>query len=423
MEYDQDYVLQLEKTVANLNRLLDASHVLNNTILSEESRFEDLLTYLMNAAAEITDSEAASVLLWQPQTQELIFVATTTGVNAAQSIIGKPVPLDSIAGQIYQRGKLIEVDDVRQEPRHYNKVDSEIDFVTRSLLGVPMISKNKVIGVLEVVNKRELPWTMQDRTNLSMLAGEAAVTIEVAQMVNNLQRANDELSELDKLKNDFIAIASHELRTPLGIIMGYASFLQETTDEAIHKHASKVMGSALQLRGIIEDMINLRYLKQKPSDLNIEDITLQTLLGDLQQDMGTLADSSKHRIEITCEDKLSLLRIDRSRISMALLNMVNNAISFTPEDGLIKIVAWVHNEREARISVTDEGIGLEQKELERIFEEFYQVEHHMTRRVGGLGIGLSITRALVNAHQGRVWAESPGLHEGTTFTIALPLAE
>lgn len=419
----QNYMEQLEATVKNLNKLIEVNSVLNTALLSEDSRVDMLLSYLMNAAADITDSEAASVLLWDKNTQDLFFAATTTGPGASHDLIGKPVPLDSIAGTIFQEKRLIQVDDATKDPRHYDKVDEDIKFVTRSLLGVPMIAKNDVIGVLEVVNKRELPWTMEDRNNLSMLANEAAVAIDVARMVTELQRVNDELSELDKLKSDFIAIASHELRTPLGIILGYASFLEEADDEDTRGHASKVMASALQLRRIIDDMINLRYLKQKPSDLNREIVTLATILDDLQRDIRTLTNANHHKLEVVCHRGDAEVFVDRSRIAMALMNILNNATSFTPEGGSIKIEAKVPNNREVWISISDTGIGMEEDKLDKIFEEFFQVEDHMVRRHGGLGIGLSICRALVQVHGGRVWATSPGLHQGSTFTVSLPLAQ
>jgi signal transduction histidine kinase len=417
-----EYVAELEKRVATLTRLLEVNNVMNSTLLNADSRLESVLSYLMDTAADLTDSEAASVLLWNNNTRELFFAASTTSIPASRSLIGRPVPLDSIAGTILRERQIVQVDDTASDPRHYNELDKENSFVTRSLLGVPMISKNRAIGVLEVVNKRQLPWTMDDRENLSVLATEAAVAIEVAQLVVNLQRANEELSEVDKLKNDFIAIASHELRTPLGIIMGYASFLQDSEDKATSGHASKVMDSALQLRRIIEDMINLRQLKQKPANLVRERLPLGMLIDDLQRDVLTLAGAGQHDLKLECDDPDVTVLVDRSRISMALVNVLNNAFTFTPKDGKIRVRAHVPNEREAWISISDDGTGLEEVELERIFDEFYQVEDHMTRHRGGLGIGLSIARALVKAHGGRIWASSPGLGQGATFTIALPLA-
>lgn len=419
-----DYIRQLEGKVAALERLIEVNTVLNGALLSATPKIDALLSYIMDAAASITDCEAASILLWRQNTQELFFAATTSDNEQSRALIGKPVPLDSIAGTIFTERRTVQVDDAMSDPRHYNKVDQDIQFVTRSLLGVPMISKLKVIGVLEVVNKRNLPWTAEDQANLSILAEEAAVVIEVAQLVLALQKANQELSELDKLKSDFIAIASHELRTPLGVILGYASFLQEeATTKQVGEHAAKVMASALQLRKIIEDMVNLRYLKQNPSEMFFERISVHDLLHEIQTESLTPIEASGHTLVIDPPDEDIIVSVDRSRLMMAVNNLMDNAIRFTPQPGTITLKARLHNRREMWLSVIDSGIGLEKKELERIFDEFYQVEDHMTRKHGGLGIGLSISRALIRAHGGRLWAESAGLGRGASFTMSLPLAK
>ncbi|MFW5748144.1 MAG: ATP-binding protein [Chloroflexota bacterium] len=419
----QDYVDRLEKRVANLTRLLEINNTLNSVLLRQDVGIDALLRYLMDAAVKLTDCEGASVLLWNEDHQKLYFAATSNQNEASKALIGKAVPLDSIAGTIFQEKRVVEVDNTANDPRHYNQVDESIQFKTRSLLGVPMISNNRVIGVLEVVNKHQLPWTQDDNHNLTMLAGEAAIAIEVGQLVIALQKANTELSELDKLKSDFIAIASHELRTPLGIILGYASFLQEAQDEAVSEQASKVMEGALRLRRIIESMINLRYLKQKPDELQREPIPLNVVVDDLRRDASSLMDASTYQINFHIDKPDVLVNVDRSRIAMALNNVLSNALSFSPPGGTVDVKAEIHENREVRLSVTDYGIGIEKEQLEAIFEEFYQVEDHMIRHHGGLGIGLSISRALVRVHGGRIWAESPGLGQGATFTIALPLVK
>ena len=417
------YVLGLEKKVATLTRLLEVTTVLNSSLLNDKSKIEPLLSYLMDSAAEITNSEAASVLLWNNNTHELFFAATTSNNDNAKILLGKPVPLDnSVAGAILRERKALLINDAFKDDRVYTKMDEELEFVTRSLMGVPMLSKNKVIGVLEVVNKRELPWTEEDSKNLQLLADEAAVAIEVAQLVVQMRKANEELNELDKLKSDFIAIASHELRTPLSVILGYASFLQEEESESVSSHATKVMESALQLRSIIEDMINLRYLKQKESELTREPLAISQLLNDLRYDVLTLADAGGHELEIE-HDGDGTVYVDRARIGMALINILNNAISFSPPDGKITITVKRPKDNEAWISIRDYGMGIDKEHLEDIFEEFYQVEDHMIRHHGGLGIGLSIARALVVAHGGRIWAESDGVGHGATFTLTLPLAK
>lgn len=415
------YIAELERKVEVLTQLVEVNTVLNTALLSSTPRIEALLSYIMDAAATITGSEAASVLLWRTNTQELFFAATTSDNEQAKNLIGKSVPLDSVAGAIYTERKPVQVDDALTDSRIYTKVDEDIKFVTRSLLGVPMMSKSKVIGVLEVVNKKQLPWTEEDRTNLSILAEEAAIVIEVAQLVMAMQKANKDLAEVDKLKSDFIAIASHELRTPLGVILGYASFLQDSADKDMSEHASKVMASALQLRRIIEDMVNLRYLKEKPDEIKLEEMTIGYLIDALVADSLNLANANNHQIVTDVDDRSITVLVDQSRIVMALTNLMNNAIRFTPTGGTITIRTEIHNRKELWIRIIDTGIGLEKEALTRIFEEFYQVEDHMTRHHGGLGIGLSITKALIHNQKGRIWAESDGLGKGTTFIVALPI--
>jgi signal transduction histidine kinase len=408
---------QLQHKVRLLTRLAEVSKVLTSTL-----ELEALLAHLMDAAAEITDCEAASVLLWNPEKSELYFAGTTTS-SAALNLIGQPVPLaGSIAGAVLREGGTVQVDDVTQDRRHYAGVDATTDFRTRSIMGVPMISKQQPIGVLEVLNKRQLPWREEDRQYLTALAAQAAVAIENAQLVAALQNANDELSELDKLKNDFIAIASHELRTPLGVILGYSSFLQQKgSNQAINEQLNKVLQSALQLRRIIEDMTNLRYLKQGEADLYRERTGLRDLLAEVLEDTASLCEARGHQLHAELPPADMMAHIDPIRIGMALTNVLNNAIRFTPPGGVIRVTTE-KQDGEAWVRISDNGIGLTAAQIERIFEEFYQAEDHMTRRHGGLGIGLSIARALIEAHGGRIWAESPGLSQGATFTIALPLS-
>lgn len=416
-----DYIRQLEAEVKNLKRLLEINNVLNSILLKPQANIDGLLAYLMDASASLTDSESASVLLWCEDTQELVIAATTTD---ASKLIGRVVPLDSIAGTIFKTQQVVQVDDATNDPRHYEGIDKTTKFVTRSLLGVPLIAKDKVIGVLEVINKRTLPWTIEDVQNLTVLAAEAAIAIEVGQLVMQLQKANSELAELDKLKSDFIAIASHELRTPLGIIMGYASFLQEEEDESVSEQASKVMESAMQLRRIIDAMINLRYLKQKPEELQRELLPLGAIMDDLKHDTLAITSTRTHQLEFIMHDVEMRIYADRTRLLMALNNLLNNAVTYTPSGNKITIIGRVDDKsQQAIISIHDTGIGIEAHQLERIFTEFYQVENHMIRRHGGLGIGLSIARAVVEAHHGRIWAESAGLGKGSTFFVALPLAQ
>ena len=407
-------VASLEHKVAVLTRLAETSAALNSTL-----KVKPLLNLIMQSAVEIVDAEGASVLLWDHKTDDLRFAATTTGGRA---LIGKPVPLEgSIAGTVLRENRAVTVENVQQDTRHYSGIDQATEFQTRSLLGVPMRSRDRVIGVLEAVNKRTPPWTNDDLNYLSIIAAQAAVAIEGAQLITALQKANDELSQLDKLKSGFIAIASHELRTPLGIILGYSSFLQETDNDKVRELASKVVNSALQLRRIIEDLTNLRYMEQSSAEISRESTSLDAFIQENLRDILSLVEARRHHLQYTPLLPDVQVSVDRVRLGMALTNILNNALRFTPDNGQITVKAEMHNGREVWITVTDSGIGLTRGQFERIFERFYQVEDHMTRHEGGLGVGLSIARAMVEAHGGRIWATSAGLNSGSTFTISIPL--
>jgi signal transduction histidine kinase len=378
-----------------------------------------LLDFIMEATNEITFAEAASILLYDQKTDELHFAASNTPNADSKKLAEIPVPMDgSIAGQVIRENRAIIVQDAT-DSNVYRAVGNKIGFRTRSLLGVPMQIKGEVIGVLEAVNKVEGKWSAEDQEYLSILAAQAAVAIQNARQAEALQNAYDELAKLDKLKNDFIAIASHELRTPLGVILGYASFLKEEAQGEASEHAAAVLNSAIHLRNLIEDMTNLRYLQLGQTELIREPVSVLALLEAAEHDAHSLIAAKGHKLHIDKGGGDVQVNVDRLKIGMALTNILNNAIKFTPNGGTISLTAD-QRPREVWIAVTDNGAGIPKDSLEKIFDEFYQVEDHMTRRHNGMGIGLSIARGMVEAHGGRLWAESEGLDKGSTFYMALP---
>lgn len=405
-----------EQEIRRLNQLVEVSLVINSTL-----ELRSLLTVIMDHAAEITGAESASVMLYDRNANQLRFVASTTTNPVTKELLNIPVPLEgSLAGTILRENRAIVLDDVSTDPRHYRAADDQSGFDTRSLLGVPMRYKDHVIGVLESVNKIEGQWTEDDRRSLLVLASQAAIAIQNAQMVEQTRRAYNELDQLDKLKNDFIAIASHELRTPLSVILGYATFLKEEGQGDVSAHAGAVLNSALRMRNLIEDMTNLRYLKMGEAELKREHIPLAALFQAAQSDVQSMVEAKGHKFEVTIPDISLVVAVDRVKFGMALTNLLNNAIKFTPGGGQITLSSD-RKPNAVWIKVEDTGVGIPQDQLERIFEEFHQVEDHMTRRHGGMGLGLSIAKALIEAHGGRIWAESGGTGQGSTFYINLPL--
>ncbi len=238
---------------------------------------------------------------------------------------------------------------------------------------------------------------------------------------SSIERAYADLNRVNKIKSDFIAIASHELRTPLGVILGYASFLKEDFTGEAGELADAVLSSALQMRGLIEGMTNLRYVQIEESELEMALVDVAELVDAAYADAVALAGAKDQVFEKSPVETGMLVRVDRAKALLALSNLLNNAIKFTPTGGAILLSAE-RRSREVWLAVRDNGFGIPPDQLERIFEQFYQVEDPMTRHHGGLGLGLAIARAIVERHGGRVWAESPGPDEGSRFIIALPLA-
>jgi signal transduction histidine kinase len=409
-------VQALQRKIDVLGQLVEVSRVMNSTLA-----LKPLLDFIMQAATEITDTEAASILLVDPRTQELRFEASIG--SDAEELAGIVVPREgSIAGTIISEDRALVIDDVARDPRHFQGVDEKVSFQTRSLLGVPMRFKDRLIGVLEVLNKREGAFDDGDVRHITILASQAAVAIENAQLVTALQKAYDDLSKLDKLKSDFIAVASHELRTPLGVILGYASFLKEDAEGQVGQHADAVLGSALHMRALIESMENLQYVQINESELDIRAVPVGNIVRVAYTDVLPLAQEREELVSLEMPDYEIAVLADPRLMALALSNVLNNAVKFTPRGGQIFITVEEHP-TEARISVRDTGVGLPPDQQEAIFKQFYQVEDPMTRRHGGLGLGLAITQAVIERHGGRIWAESPGKDQGSTFTLTIPLAE
>ncbi|NIO69536.1 MAG: GAF domain-containing protein, partial [Anaerolineae bacterium] len=316
----EEKVEVLERRVAVLERILRISQILTSTL-----QLEPLLQTITQAATELTDTEAGSIMLVDKNTGELRFEAASG--SKREEVKRVTVPLEgSIAGWIVREGKPLLIPDVRQDPRFYTQVDETTDFETRSILGVPLQVKGKVIGVLEALNKTgDGIFTQDDMQTLSTLAAHAAIAIENARLVTEIQKAYEELSELDRLKSEFVAIASHELQTPLTVILGYASFLKEEATGAASEQLDAVLRSALRLRSLINDMINLRHIETGEAELELEQLSLNELVTTITAEFASLAEAKKQSVHIELASQPPMVEADRQKLHLVLANLLSNA--------------------------------------------------------------------------------------------------
>ncbi len=405
--------VQLTKS-QRLERLLEISRVLSAT-----HDLQKLLDAIVDVACELTVSEAASILLFDPGSGQLKFEAAPGLSNDGLS--GITVPLDaSVAGWIFLNVQPMVIQDAKSDSRVYRNVDKQLKFETRSILGVPLIVKGKPIGVIEAVNKLgEGHYTEDDLEVLETLSAQAAVAIENARLLISIQDTNSELKRLDAMKSDFLAIASHELRTPLGLILGHATFLEEFIPQDHKEQMEVIIRSAMRLKTIIEDMSTIAHQEQGQSRVRREPFSLSRLVEEVATRFKDSAAEKSIELgfDIPQNDAL-VVDGDKEKIGVALENMVKNAILFTDSGGQVGIKAEGDGTM-AKVFVVDTGIGIPVKDVERVFDRFFQVESHLTRKHGGMGLGLSIAKAMVEMHNGQIWCESKE-GTGSLFCFLVP---
>ena len=229
------------------------------------------------------------------------------------------------------------------------------------------------------------------------------------------------LKELEKIRQDFVANVSHELRTPLTTIKGYAETLLEGAlkEEVAPQFVQVIKRHTDRLTKIVEDLLMLSKIESKEFQLKIEAISLRDLIDDVIDFVKEPAE--KKKISISRSEIPSSLSVeaDRNYLEQVFINLLDNAIKYNHEKGKITISVTEMDPREIRFSIEDNGIGIPREDLPRIFERFYRVDKGRSKELGGTGLGLSIVKHLVQAHGGKVWAESqPG--KGSTFYFTLP---
>ena len=395
-----------------LLRLVELSVTLNSTL-----DLDELLQLITATATELLECEAASILLYDEKNPRLYFAAAT-GSDPAQ-LAEIPVPIDSsLAGTIFRTNQPLILNDAQHDPRHYSLVSDHVKFKIHSLLGVPMPIKDRTMGVLEAVNKLEGGFTDSDAAILSVTAAHAAIAINNARLLLATKQALEKVKVTNQIKSNFLSLASHELRTPLGIIIGYATFLQESARGEETEHVNQVLGAASQMRSLLSQMNNLTLLQTDEMEMRPMKISIQDVLHFAIDEIKYSAARRDLRLVFAFQEDPIFVNVDAEKTSLAFVNLLNNAIRFSPE-GTEIIIGAVKQERQLTIWVQDHGIGIPVDKLQKIFEEFYQIEPPNTRHYGGLGIGLTIAKGLIEAQNGKIWAESAGEGKGSTFKVTL----
>jgi histidine kinase len=246
-------------------------------------------------------------------------------------------------------------------------------------------------------------------------------TIEIAALAASFNTMAEALEQTEARRRALLADVAHELRTPLATLGGYLEGLTDQTLAAEPEIMDRMSGDVRRLQRLVSDMEELSRLEASTFELRLSDSPPGPLLGATLDRLRPQAEAKGVALHLRVEPHLPAVRIDADRIQQVLLNLIGNAIQYTPGGGSVTVSArredgWM------RVEVADTGIGIAPEHLPHLFERFYRIDRSRARAGGGSGLGLTIARRLVDAHGGRIWAESPGPGRGSAFSFTLPLA-
>lgn len=341
---------------------------------------------------------------------------------------------EGICGKVAETGKPFIVGDV-SKVRFYKELTSE----TKSEITVPLKVEGKVIGVLNVESKELNAFDKEDLLYLSALADKAAVAIRNAQLYNRIKNfnlelkkrveqatndliiANKELKRLNQIKSDFVSTVSHELRTPLTSVQGYVSLIFDGDAGPISEEQKEFLGivkeESERLTRLISDLLDISKIEAGKMNMVFNNFNILEFMKNYRREVQRMSSAKSIRTEIMVPDRMPNIKADADKIKQIFDNLVSNAIKFSGKNTTLKI-AVKETPDKIQVDVADEGIGIAEKDLKTIFEKFQQVDSKMTRKAGGTGLGLPITKHLVEAHGGKIWVQSK-LGEGSTFSFTL----
>ncbi len=304
--------------------------------------------------------------------------------------------------------------------------------VTEWKLATNLVINEQTVGAFEVYYLTEQPQTegspfLKEEWHLiDAVAKQIGRTIEHRQAQEELTKAKKTAESATKAKSEFLANMSHELRTPLNAIIGFSEILEAQTvgeiNERQHRYVKNVLTSGNHLLSLINDILDLAKVESGKMELQPSEVKIATLLENsvVLIKEKAMKHGIKLNLKIPKEMENFTIEADERKLKQVVFNLLSNSAKFTPEGGSIETATWKKG-KEMFVCVTDTGIGLKKEDLEKVFGEFEQVDSSLGRKQQGTGLGLTLSRQLIELHGGKMWAESEGEGKGSKFTFVLPI--
>jgi len=403
-------------------------------LFTSSLELKETIDFMLKAAADLVDSDAATVFLVDDEGTSLSAIATFPFTENLGQVAHFALG-EGIVGWAAQRRKVVSVADATKDSRFKTL---EIGYAPRSCLVMPLESPRRLVGALTLARREVQPFTSIEQALMQIIANQAAISIdnarlytaqqhqlaEIAAQKRELEIANAQIGEISRLKSAFLANMSHELRTPLNAILGFSEILKdnlvELTQDQRQECLENIHASGKHLLELVNDVLDLSKIEAGRMELAYDRFEVQSAVREVHNVIRSLSERRDIDLAINVQPEDLDVRADKSKFKQVLYNLLSNAIKFTPVGGRV----WVNAKAdggELVVDVGDTGVGIPTEHQSRIFDEFYQLDSATTRQVEGTGLGLSLTRRLIDLHGGEISLQSmPG--EGSVFTFRLPLA-
>jgi len=406
----QQHELILSRMVKEATQRITALYEAGKEISTSLSR-QATLDVIVNQVAKLAGAEASLVFLYD----------TDAGEYVAEAGVG--IPAERLREYHFGNGVGLHGQAVRNaSPVRCQSVADTIgvegflsDLTASSALVVPLLTNENVLGTITALRRNGRGFTPDDQELLTMFASQASIAVTNAILYERTK-------ELDRMKSEFVAVVSHEVRTPLTSIKGSLELLG---DERFHvlpppqkELLSICQANTERLISLINDILDFSKLESSKLSLNFESVEVGLIVPEAVDHIKNLAAMKGIAIDIHMEGSAGLIEADPMRVAQVITNLLGNAIKFSPENG--KIEVWARgSDEEVTVDIKDFGKGISQRDLSRLFQRFAQLDSSTTRRAGGTGLGLVISKGIVEQHGGRIWVES-AMGKGSTFSFSLP---
>ncbi len=398
---------------------------------------DELLPFITRLLQQTFDYYSVCIFLIDPQDpRSLLLKAFTSWHQDTQVGLRLYMGNQGVIPWVGEHGEPAVLPDVSKDPRYLEYADAG---VVRSELTVPIRSGARVVGVLDIASTIPNGFDEVDLATMQAMAEQVSIALDNARLYTELNRivmqlksANIELEEATRHKSEFLANMSHELRTPLNAIIGFSELLQDKVfgllNEKQDRYVNNILVSGRHLLALVNDVLDLAKVEAGRMELHPEDFNPDDAIRDVEAIVNGIATKKKLTISNKFEANLKALRADKSKFKQIMYNLLSNAVKFTLEGGSITVLERLIEKPNNKggigafieIAVQDTGIGIRKEDQGQIFEEFRQVESSYSRQYQGTGLGLALSRRLIELHGGQVWVESE-LGQGSTFTFTLPL--